>query len=129
MALIEQVTGAASLSGCFLRIELAQDLEGFWLKPHTDLGVKRFTLLCALAPADQPALGTDLYAGPGQWRERTPFFPGVALAFVPGGDTWHGFEPRSIRGVRRSLIMNYVTADWRAREQLAFPQAPVRSGR
>jgi hypothetical protein len=27
--------------------------------------------------------------------------------------------------VRRSLIVNYVTNEWRAREQLAFPQEPV----
>jgi hypothetical protein len=30
--------------------------------------------------------------------------------------------------VRRSVIVNYVTADWRAGEQLAFPGEPVRLG-
>ncbi len=28
-------------------------------------------------------------------------------------------------GVRKSLIINYVTNEWRAREQLAFPDRPV----
>jgi hypothetical protein len=27
--------------------------------------------------------------------------------------------------VRTSLIINYVTDEWRAREQLAFPEAPI----
>jgi hypothetical protein len=27
--------------------------------------------------------------------------------------------------VRKSLIINYVTAEWRAREQLAYPDTPV----
>jgi hypothetical protein len=29
--------------------------------------------------------------------------------------------------VRKSVIMNYVTDDWRAREQLAYPATPVRA--
>ena len=34
-------------------------------------------------------------------------------------------EPRQIDGVRKSVIINYVTSEWRAREQLAFPNAPI----
>ena len=48
------------------------------------------------------------------------------MLFVPGGDTYHGFEPRPIAGIRKSVIINYVTNEWRAREQLAFPEQPVR---
>ena len=33
----------------------------------------------------------------------------------------HGFEKRQIKGVRTSLIINYVTNEWRAREQLVLP--------
>lgn len=121
---IEAVTGAA-LKATFLRLELTQDIDGFWLKPHTDLGVKRFTLLCYLDAAGQRDVGTDLYAGPADWRARVPFEPGRALAFVPSPSSWHGFEPRPIRDIRRSLIVNYVTPEWRAREQLAFPRTPI----
>ena len=28
-------------------------------------------------------------------------------------------------GVRKSMIINYVTNEWRAREQLAFPDKPI----
>ena len=48
------------------------------------------------------------------------------MIFVPGDDTWHGFEKRPIEGVRRSVILNYVTHEWRAREQLSYPDATVR---
>ena len=34
-------------------------------------------------------------------------------------------EPREIEGVRKSVIINYVTNEWRAREQLSFPDAPI----
>ena len=125
---IEDVTGAR-IDGCCLRIEYAQDTDGFWLKPHTDLGVKKFTLLYYLSPAGHEDLGTDVYADADTWARRAPFTPGGALVFVPSNNTWHGFELRPIPVVRKSLIVNYVTEDWRAREQLAYPDTPVRSRR
>jgi hypothetical protein len=50
-----------------------------------------------------------------------------ALIFVPGDHTWHGFEPRKIDGVRKSVIINYVTHEWRDRSQLAYNTMPVRA--
>jgi hypothetical protein len=125
--LIEDITGAR-LGGCCLRIEYAQDTDGFWLQPHTDLGVKKFTLLYYLSPEGEDDLGTDVYADAETWSHRAPFVPGAALAFVPSNNTWHGFAPRPIPVVRKSLIINYVTEAWMAREQLAYPDSPV-SGR
>jgi hypothetical protein len=124
VATVEDVTGAR-LDGCCLRIEYAQDTDGFWLQPHTDLGVKKFTLLYYLSPTGVPDLGTDVYRDAETWSHRAPFEPGGALAFVPSDRTWHGFEPRPIPVVRKSLIVNYVTEEWRAREQLAYPDQPV----
>ena len=40
VAAVEEITGAR-LDGCCLRIEYAMDTEGFWLQPHTALGVKK----------------------------------------------------------------------------------------
>lgn len=123
-----QAATGADLTGCCLRIEFAQDVGGFWLKPHTDLGVKKLTLLCYLADGDrQGELGTDIYADPDTWAKRTPFETGSALLFVPSDRTWHGFAPRDFSGVRRSVIVNYVSREWRAREQLAYPDEPVRA--
>ncbi len=118
------------LGGTFLRIEYAQDVTGFWLEPHTDLGVKRLTVLIYLSDGDgHDNLGTDVYTGDKKWMKRSPFRPNFAMAFVPGDHTYHGFEARDISGVRKSLILNYVTADWRDREQLAFPDQTVSAGR
>jgi hypothetical protein len=128
VALVQDLTGA-DVEGCCLRIEYAQDTDGFWLQPHTDLGVKKFTLLYYLSPGAEVELatdlGTDIYADAETWSHRAPFRPGAALAFVPSTNTWHGFEARPIPVVRKSLIVNYVTAEWRAREQLAYPETPV----
>ncbi len=125
VAAIADTTGA-DLRDTFVRLEYAQDTEGFWLEPHTDLGVKRFTMLIYLAEGEgQADLGTDIYAAPGHWAKRSAFIDNTALVFVPGDNTWHGLAPRPIPGIRRSLIMNYVTREWRAREQLSYPTTPV----
>jgi hypothetical protein len=124
---IESTTGA-NLSDAYVRLEYAQDTDGFWLEPHTDLGVKRFTMLIYLSDsADQTDLGTDIFSDPLTWAARPPFTDNTALVFVPGANTWHGLTRRAIDGVRRSIIMNYVTDEWRAREQLAYPRTPVRA--
>lgn len=119
-------TFETNLDGTYLRIEYAQDTDGFWLEPHSDLGVKSFTLLLYLSDDESHEnLGTDIYDGDKKHVGRSPFAPNAAMIFVPADDTFHGFERRPIKGVRKSLIINYVTDEWRAREQLAFPEAPI----
>jgi hypothetical protein len=123
--LLQEATGA-DLEGTNVRIEYAVDSDCFWLQPHTDLGVKRITILHYLpAGPEQSDLGTDIYADEATWAARAPFNWNSALVFVPGDNTFHGFEKRNIPGIRRSVIINYVTQDWRAREQLAYPTQPV----
>ncbi|MGE0629365.1 MAG: 2OG-Fe(II) oxygenase [Hyphomicrobiaceae bacterium] len=115
-----------SLKGSYLRIEYAQDTNGFWLEPHTDLGVKLFTLLLYASREPSHAdLGTDIYDTEKRHVGRSPFKANGAMVFVPSDITFHGFEARPIEGVRKSVIVNFVTNDWRAREQLAFPDRPV----
>ncbi|MGE0767662.1 MAG: 2OG-Fe(II) oxygenase [Hyphomicrobiaceae bacterium] len=114
------------LGGSYLRLEYAQDTNGFWLEPHTDLGVKVFTMLLYLSkPPSHADLGTDIYDADKRHIGRSPFAQNSAMVFVPSNDTYHGFEPRQIEGVRKSIIINYVTNEWRAREQLSFPDAPI----
>jgi hypothetical protein len=124
--LIHEAFGAP-IDDTFLRLEYAQDIDGFWLEPHTDLGVKKFTCLIYLSEGPgHEGLGTDIYWSRERHFGSTPFKRGSAMIFVPGDNTWHGFEKRPIDGVRRSVILNYVTHDWRAREQLSYPERTVR---
>lgn len=114
------------LEGTYLRIEYAQDTDGFWLEPHTDLGVKLFTMLLYLSPEESHKdLGTDIYDSDQKHLGRSPFAQNTAFVFVPSDITYHGFEKRPIEGIRKSIIINYVSNEWRAREQLAFPQNPI----
>ena len=123
---IRASTGAR-LDGTFVRIEYAQDTDGFWLNPHTDLGVKTLTLIISILDG-QDELGTDIYSSETEHFGTCPFQNGAAFLFVPSDHTWHGFEARPIKGVRKSLIMNYVTSDWIARDQLSFSE-PIRINR
>jgi len=115
------LTGAPIAAG-HLRIEYCQDVDGFWLEPHVDIPVKLFTMLVYLS--DDPALadaGTDIYECGPEHRPvgRAAYAANHGLIFLPGADTWHGFTRRPIRGLRKSIIINYVTDAWRARDELA----------
>lgn len=118
---LTQVTGR-DLSAGALRIEYCQDVDGFWLEPHLDISVKLFTMLVYLS--GEPELydaGTDVYdASPEHKLVATaPYEKNKGLIFIPGTDTWHGFTKRPIKGVRKSIIVNWVTPDWRDRWELA----------
>jgi hypothetical protein len=121
VAAIEQETGA-QLSGTRLRIEYCQDAPGFWLEPHTDIAVKKFTMLVYLL--DDPALelaGTDIHDGPPDYRYVTtaPYGRNRGVIFIPAKNTWHGVGHHPLKGLRKSIIINYVAADWRDTFELA----------
>jgi hypothetical protein len=125
VAAIERLCGV-SLAGSLLRIEYCLDRDGFWLEPHTDIGAKLFTMLIYLSTgADSAGWGTDIMDRDGNVIATAPSPFNSGLVFVPAGDTWHGFRKRPIRGVRRSLIVNYVKDEWRSRHELAFPDRPI----
>lgn len=124
-ALIEATCGIP-LTGTFLRIEHCQDTDGFWLEPHTDIAAKLFTMLVYLSTdPDAENWGTDLLDGPERCVGRASGRFNSGLIFIPAADTWHGFAPRPIGSIRRSIIINYVVPGWRSRHELAFPDQPV----
>ncbi|GBQ82033.1 hypothetical protein AA13595_0805 [Gluconacetobacter johannae DSM 13595] len=111
----------ARLAGTALRLELCLDTDGFWLEPHTDIGAKKLTLLVSLSTdADAADWGTDLMTGDGRAVARASGAFNSGLLFVPASDSWHGFVRRPIRGLRRSLIVNFVGPEWCATHELAF---------
>ncbi|MHA1112990.1 MAG: 2OG-Fe(II) oxygenase [Alphaproteobacteria bacterium] len=119
IAAIERTCGI-DLAGGQLRIEYTQDRTGFWLEPHTDISVKMFTMLIYLGWESGLAdCGTDIYDGDRKWVGRAAYGFNKGLVFIPGSDTWHGYAPRPIDGVRKSIIVNYVTDAWRDRFELA----------
>ncbi len=114
------------LKGGFLRIEYCQDVDGFWLEPHTDISAKLFTMLVYLSTGPEAiGWGTDIYDGELAHVGALPHEFNCGLIFIPGKDTYHGFRKRPINGVRKLLIVNYVKDEWRARDELAFPDRPV----
>jgi hypothetical protein len=124
-ALLQDLCGV-DLGGSFLRIECCLDRDGFWLEPHTDIGAKLFTMLVYLSDhSDATMWGTDLMDASGNVLGRASGAFNTGLIFIPGADTWHGFVKRRMRDVRRSLIINYVKAEWRSRHELAFGDQQV----
>ena len=98
---------AAPIDDTFLRLEYAQDVDGFWLEPHTDLGVKKFT--CLIYLSDGPGhekLGTDIY-----WSRERHF--GVVAVQARRGD--------GLRA-RRQHLARLREAQDRGRAPLGDPQ-------
>src|SRR4051794_38108509 len=114
------------LTGTSLRIEYCQDCAGFWLSPHTDIGVKKFTMQIYLSkePGSRE-WGTDLLDEQKLLARRVPSTFNAGMIFIPGSNTWHAFAKRPIQGVRKSILVNYVGPEWRARHELSFPDQPV----
>lgn len=120
---IEDITGA-DLTDTRLRVEFCQDTPGFWLEPHTDISVKKLSMLIYLL--DDPDLagtGTDILSGPPDHTHvmSAPYGRNKGVMFVPGDNTWHGagHTPIPKGKVRKSLMINFVSADWRDKWELA----------
>ncbi len=122
---LEETCGV-TLAGSFLRVEYCQDTEGFWLEPHTDIAEKLFTMLVYLStdPGSEK-WGTDIYDEDMNLVARAPSVFNHGIIFIPGANTWHGFRKRPIDGVRKLIIVNYVTDEWRSRHELAYPDRAV----
>jgi len=117
---VESLTGI-DLSGALLRLEYCRDTDGFWLEPHTDISAKLYTMLWYLSVGEgSDNCGTDIFDENMTLVKSAPFVFNTALIFVPGGNTWHGFNRRKINGTRKTVIINYVKPDWRSRHELAF---------
>ena len=120
-AAIEAHTGT-DLKDTSLRIEYCQDAPGFWLEPHTDIFVKKFTMLIYLL--DSPGLksaGTDIHEGPPDFTYVTtaPYGRNLGVIFIPSKDSWHGVGHHPLRELRKSLIINFVGPSWRDKWELA----------
>lgn len=123
----EEVLGITA-NDAFLRLEYMQDTDGAWLEPHHDIPEKLFSMVIYLCTGPDAALwGTDIYDTQKRWIGRASAEFDSGVIFIPGADTWHGFEPRRIAGVRRLMEINYVHPSWRDRNQLAFPDRPLRT--
>ncbi len=119
-------TCAIDVAGGYLRMEYIQDTDGAWLEPHRDIPEKLFSLVLYLCTGPEAAeWGTDIYDMQRRWVGRSSAEFNSAVIFVAGPDTWHGFDPRPIKGVRRLMEINYVQLSWRDRDQLCFPDQPI----
>ena len=126
--LFSQTLGIAAneLEDSYLRIEYIQDTDGAWLEPHRDIREKLFSMVIYLCTGPEAkGWGTDIYGADKKWVGRSSAEFNSAVIFVPGENTWHGFDKRPIIGVRRLMEVNYVRPTWRDREQLCFPDRPI----
>lgn len=117
------------VDGSYLRIEYIQDINGCWLQPHHDVPEKLFSMVIYLCTGpDTAEWGTDIYDAELKWVGRSSSDFNSAAIFIPGENTWHGFEKREIVGIRRLMEINYVHPTWRDKNQVCFPDRPIHLG-
>ena len=103
-----------------LRIEYTLDTGGFWLEPHLDIKEKLLTFLIYLSKdPDSSKWGTTIYNRDLSFHSKAPYKSNMGLMFMSGEDTWHGVPKQNIQGIRKNLIINYVTKDWKSTHELA----------
>ena len=100
----------------FVRLEVLNDTEGFWLKPHCDIPEKLISsLIYVNETGENVSLGTDLYDEDLELKHTVPFWHNFGYIFH-GPNKWHGMEEgKQIQVERRGIQLNYVTfeTDWR----------------
>ncbi|NQV24869.1 MAG: hypothetical protein HQ518_10920 [Rhodopirellula sp.] len=98
------------LGGAYLRVEAIADVDGFWLKPHKDIKEKLMSMLVYVNIwGEAEELGTDIYDDNLNVVKTIPYRNNLGYLFAPGDNTWHGLEKKTIKTVRRSILINYVT--------------------
>lgn len=93
--------------GCRTRVELCMDSVGSWLEPHKDDAAKVMTMQIYLAGyGDSTKLGDSV----------TSIIKNSAWAFDNTEQPIHSLDP--LKYNRASIIINYVTDDWRDKSVL-----------
>jgi len=99
----------------YIRLEVLNDIEGFYLKPHCDIPEKLISsLIYVNQTAENISLGTDFYDEDLQVVKTVPFWHNYGYIFY-GPNKWHGMEEgKEIQVERRGIQLNYVTfkTDW-----------------
>ena len=103
-----------------LRIEYALDRDGFWLEPHLDIKEKLLTFLIYLSKGkDSKEWGTTIYNPDLSVYKKVPYKLNLGFMFMAGKNTWHGVPKQKIKGIRKSLIINYVNNNWKNMDELS----------
>ena len=106
-------------AGSFVRLEVLNDVEGFWLKPHCDIPEKLISSLIYVNKTSESInLGTDLYNEDLEFVKTVPFWHNYGYIFH-GPNKWHGMNKgKNIKVERRGIQLNYVTfqTDWPVHE-------------
>jgi len=99
-----------NLNHTYLRVELINDNEGSFLKPHKDIKEKLISLLVYINETDEDEnIGTSLYDKNLEFVKTVPFKNNFGFYFLPGDDTWHGLEKIKVKKDRKMIMINYCT--------------------
>ena len=97
------------------KIEIGNDVNGFWLKPHSDHSAKKDVTVIYFE--GQQNNGTTFHYE--DHNETTEFIPNRAVHFYPDlkdtydTESWKHSVKKIDMNIRRTVIVNYVDNTWR----------------
>ncbi len=99
----------------YIRLEILNDCDGFWLKKHCDIPEKLISSLIYVNRTNEDiSIGTDFYNQDLKKIKTFPYLDNVGYIFS-GPNKWHGVDKnKKIKVGRTGLQLNYVTfpTDW-----------------
>lgn len=71
-------------------------------------------VVCLLADPALRLAGTDIHEGPPDYKYVTtaPYGHNLGLLFIPASNTWHGVGHHPLKALRKTIVIDYVNADW-----------------
>jgi hypothetical protein len=96
----------------YLRVQLVRDVDGYYIKPHTDALNKLVTFICHLTNTQEG--GTQILNQNQEVVYRVGSSKNNALIFYPNYapyvKTYHSFMESKIEGYRDTLMVNYYSS-------------------
>ena len=115
-AFFTELTGVDCSDGK-LRVELCQDLPGFYLNNHVDIPEKLITLLVYIGDGEL-YWGTSIFDDDGEYIRTVPFKNNCGWMSHKNAPVVHGVRENVIDNLRKSVIVNYVIGNWKDTDQL-----------
>lgn len=100
-----------------LRVEIINDNAGAYLEEHIDIKEKLITFQIYVNEGDEN-WGTTIYSDWDTEYTTVPFVVNTGWLTHKNADIIHGVKQHSVTGKRHSVIINYISGNWRDTDQL-----------
>lgn len=98
-----------------VRIEVCNDIEGFWLKPHNDHPERKFSMVIYVNGNGPGTTFYDKEPYTVEWKiNRSIIFNTLGLNTYDLSEVPHGVDKQPFDGIRSTIIVSFIDETWKA---------------